>query len=226
MSVVQQDILSSPQYPQSLTVQQVTASDAARQFAKRLSEPGTQDIVLVGIAHLIDRKGQVKYMCLAQSNVADVLLIPLSGTSKFASIAALLCEEPMERSLASKVCLVGFGMAQIAVQISRATNLPVKGVDPLTHFGTPKKPWYPSDLIIKKVDNKAKKSAIQRLWTGNTASAKQNIALQAWLAAWYVPQVNTTVIQMMTCSLLALVTKTNGRSSMPSDSIPATWCLL
>ena len=182
MSAIKQDILSGSQYPRSLTVQQVSAKDAARQFTKRLSEPGTEDIVPVGIAYHVSSTGEADFMCLAQSNAADVLFISLRK-SKFDSIAGFLCADG---ALASEVRLVGFGMAQIAIQVCHATNLRVKGVDLLTLFDNPREPCSPSEFIAGRVDGKAKASVVQRLWMGNKASAKRDVALQAWLAAWYV----------------------------------------
>jgi len=183
MSVIKQDILCGSQYLRSLTVEQVSAKDAARHFTKRLSEPGTADMVSVGIAYHVSSTGEADFMCLAQSNAANVLFISLRK-SKFDSIAGFLCADG---ALASKVRLVGFGMAQIAIQVSHATNLRVKGVDLLTLFGNPREPCSPSDLIDKRVDSKVNTSAVQRLWMGNRASAKKDVALRAWLAAWYVP---------------------------------------
>jgi len=185
MPVIEQGILSGLQYPRTLTVKRVTAADAARQFTKCLSEPGTEDIVPVGIAYHISSKGDMDFMCLAQPNTEDILLISLRN-SKFGELAALLCAEGGSCQPPSpKVCLVGFGMPQIAVLISHATSLRVRGVDLLTLL----RKSSPSEVIQKMVGKGVKSFAVGRLWMGNKASATKDIALRAWLAAWYVPDV-------------------------------------
>jgi hypothetical protein len=190
MSVVNQDILSGSRYPRSLKIQQVTAKDAARQFTECLSEPGKENIIPVGIAYY--STGKAEFMCLAQSNAENVLLISL-GNSKFGSMPNVLCEGG--RGPASKVRLVGFGMAQTVIRVCHATNLRVKGVDVLTLI--PKK-CSPSEFVMKMADNNVKNSVVQRLWTSNKASAQKDAVLRAWLAAWYVPQIYTTFIHGIT----------------------------
>jgi len=185
MLVIEQGILSGPQYPRNITVKRVTAVDAARQFTNCLSEPGTEGIVPVGIAYHLSSKGEMDFICLAQPNAADILLISLRN-SKFDSLADLLCAEGGSgQPLSPKVCLVGFGMSQIAILVSQATNLRVRGVDLLTLLQKSS----PSDVVEKTIGNGVKRFAVVQLWMGNKASATKDIALRAWLAAWYVPDV-------------------------------------
>jgi hypothetical protein len=219
MLVIQQDILSGPQYPRSLTVQQVSANDVARQFTKRLSEPGTEDIVPVGIAYHISGKGKVDFMCLAQPNAADVLLISLQK-AKFGSVADFLC--PSGGGLASKICLVGFGMAQIAIQVSHATNSRVKGVDLLTLFPDLRSP----SELVKTVDNKVKKSAVRRLWMGNNSLREERRGSTGLVGSVVCPLSvrSPDTRDHLYFPVLAIATKRS--SSKPSDWIRATWHLL
>ena len=180
MSIIRQDIFL---VPQTLKLHQVSAAQASEQLTKCPSDSTADDILPIGIAYHVSRKGQADFMCLAQPNTPDILLIPLLEKSKFSPIKNFLCSPP-----GHKACLVGFDMPQIAIQISHATNLPVKGVDLLTLSSNPRATRHPLVFITEKIGDKLNQSAVRRLWFGNRATARNDTALQAWLAAWYVPQ--------------------------------------
>jgi hypothetical protein len=214
MSVIQQDILLGVQYPRNLTIQSVTAKNLARQLTS-LSDPGTEDIIPIGIAYHLSGKGEADFMCISLPNSTDILLVSLRKP-KLRSIADFLCADEGSHPLASKLCLVGFGMPQVAIQISHATKLRVKGVDLSALFTNPGDPWSPSEFIAKKVENGVKQYAVQRLWMDNKASAKKNVALRAWLAAWYVNR-KQFLFKLMTYIPPAPVTDAKRTSTMPSD---------
>ncbi len=190
MSLIHQDILSHGKYPRSFVLYRVPADDPASHLTQLLVSRD-KDIIPIGIAYHVSRTGRVDFICLA--NLTNVYIISLypKKTPFSRILAALLCANGVAASdisdlgfTLSKTCLVGFGMPRTTIQINHGTRLPVKGVDLSTLFSPDS--WPPSLIFTKGLGDEINKLMITQLWMGSEDSAERDIALQAWLAAWYV----------------------------------------
>jgi len=170
MSLVHQNILSDHRYPRTITVRKALADEAACQLTQGPTVSADADTI--GISYHISETGNPDFICLASLTHAFIISVGprmRTGTKSFATLL--------------RSCLVGFGMARIAIQVRQATGLQVKGID-LSSLSNSWEPWSPSRFIAERVDTKIDRFAVARLWMGNENSAEKDIVLQAWLAAW------------------------------------------
>ena len=191
MSVIHQNILSGGKYPRTIIVRHVSPDDAARQLTQSPTNisPGL-DTIFIGISYHISDTGTADFICLASLTHAFILSVhprTKSGSRLFAALLQSGVIEDHDISAPSpviEICLAGFGMARIAVQVRQATEFHVRGVDLSSLHTNTWEPWAPSKFIAERVDTKVDRFAVARLWMGNQDSAERDTVLQAWLAAW------------------------------------------
>lgn len=190
LTQIHQDILPDRKFPGTIIVRRVSPDDAARYLSHPTSVSDGIEMIPIGIAYHVSSTGKIGFICL--SNFTHAFIVTLNSTAKIGpetAFAALLSERikiTTESQFSSHtLCLVGFGMAKIALQVSQATRMQVRGVDLSTLCSqTTREPWPASRLIAERIDTSADKFKVASLWMGDEGSSERNIALQAWLAAW------------------------------------------
>jgi hypothetical protein len=136
----------------------------------------------VGVATQLSSNGRLKSLALATRD--SVVLIWVDSTTQFNSSCH---RTELQDLLRDGRVLVGFGMAQIALQIHRDIRAHVgNGVD-LGTLCSPStgEPWAPSKLVATRLCAAAPLSQIDRLWYGEEDSSRQ-VALRAWISVMYV----------------------------------------
>jgi len=189
-SQIHQDILPDRKFPRTIILRRVSPDDAAYHLSQSTAVSDSTETIPIGIAYHISQTGKVDFICL--SNLTHAFIISLDSTARAGpgkAFAALLSES-IEVTATSSItpfpfCLVGFGMAKVAIQVSQATCMRVSGID-LSTLCSPntREPWSASKFIAEKVENGVDRFKVASLWTGDEGSAERNTALQAWLAAW------------------------------------------
>jgi hypothetical protein len=183
LSQIHQDILPDRKFPRTITLRRVSPDDAAFHLSQSTAVSDSAETISIGIAYHISQTGKVDFICL--SNLTQAFIVSLHSTARAGpgkAFAALLSESSITPYT---FCLVGFGMAKVAIQVSQATRMRVSGID-LSTICSPntREPWSASKFIAEKVENGVDRFKVASLWTGDEGSAERNIALQAWLAAW------------------------------------------
>lgn len=187
MPLIHQNILSDHRYPRTITVRKVLAEDAACQLTQGSTVSADANSIFIGVSYHISETGKPDFICLASSTHAFTISVGSEMRTGSKNFAALLRSGGVTSHDISEIsptlCLVGFGMARIAIQVRQATGLQIKGVD-LSSLSNSWEPLAPSKFIADRVDAKVDRFAVARLWMGDETSAERDIVLQAWLAAW------------------------------------------
>jgi len=155
--------------------------DAVRYLISNLA-PVQSESLAIGIACHATDTGAIDFVTLA--NMSSVFLVYLDSHSVVTnSDFASLCY-PSNESM-PPAHLTAFSMAKVAVKVSKATHLRIKGVDLSTlHSPNTWRPKSPVDIVTSHISAKANKWAIISLWLDNEQSIEADTCLKAWLAAW------------------------------------------
>lgn len=190
MHKIQQHILRGGNYPRTINATRVSANEAAVQLLRRSTPYESEDIIPIGIAYHLSGTGHADYICLADPTEAFIVSFTSKAkatlTNDFAALLRAGGGANVEATIpaAEKVCLVGFNMARIAIQVNKATRLDVRGADlPMLLSPNAQHPEAPSALIASKLGPRVNDRAIDSLWIKNR---EEDVVIQAWLAAWYV----------------------------------------
>ncbi|KIM34855.1 hypothetical protein M413DRAFT_434968 [Hebeloma cylindrosporum] len=157
-------------------------------------------VLPIGIAYHIDNGGKIKFMCLSNLHLAFVISFDDHHDDKphpsFEFVDLLRPTDDGRRTNEEvEICLVGFSFPRTAIQVNRATQRHVRGVDLSTMFTpNPREPWSPSRIVKERVHSSANAWDIACLWHGDERMAERNTCLQAWLAACVAAQCSNEVI--------------------------------
>lgn len=189
MNSIDQDIFPRALgFPPLVNIRRFSIRQADDATIHLLQKESSSTLVPIGMALHISDTGDVEFVSLANSSTAHIILFDdkKSILRKGGHFRELLSSG--EKSLIMgewTCCLVGFSIARTAVQVSRATNAPIKGVDMNTLDSADT--WKlnsAADVVAKNVSNSVDKWKIHRLWLGHDDSAPTDVCLQAWVAAW------------------------------------------
>lgn len=193
MVTIRQDILPGI-LPSTIDVDHVSKGLADSAIVKLTVGASANRIIALGIAYHISSSGQVEFVSLANTDQVYIILFPNRRRLDANSLLALLLSASTgkasgdtRRDPLQHTRLVGFGMAQTAVQVSHATQTSVSGVD-LSLLCAPNtwEPCSPAEVAQLTLQREVNRWGIGKLWTGGDVNPERSVALQAWLAAWCV----------------------------------------
>ncbi|KAF9558500.1 P-loop containing nucleoside triphosphate hydrolase protein [Agrocybe pediades] len=171
-------------YPSSINIRQYSIRHVGEAIRHLTNDPPAGQPSVIGIACHAGESGVLEFISLSNTDTAFLIRLGSKSVVTNADFAAL-CHP--RNGAEPTTCLVGFSMAKVAVQVSDATHLRVKGVDLSTLLSPDTwRPKTPLEIITNHVSPGADKWGIVSLWHGNEQTIETDLCLQAWLAAWYL----------------------------------------
>ncbi|KAJ6468012.1 P-loop containing nucleoside triphosphate hydrolase protein [Mycena vitilis] len=135
-----------------------------------------------GIATQLSNDGRLKRLALATCDAAIVISVDYTAQSMLKML-----DTPLAELLRGGPVLIGFGMAQMALQIHRDLRAHLnKAVDLSTLCSrSPGQTWAPSKLVGTRLSTMADLSKIDSLWYGADENEfnERGVVLRAWISA-------------------------------------------